>query len=60
MRCCDCGRGRRSGRLSATGFWATNHPDPAFDRELVQRDLREQFVLTLSHDMRNPLTAARA
>lgn len=23
----------RSGRLSATGFWATNHPDPAFDRD---------------------------
>jgi hypothetical protein len=22
-----------SGRLSATGFWATNHPDPAFDRD---------------------------
>ena len=21
------------GRLSATGFWATNHPDPAFDRD---------------------------
>jgi signal transduction histidine kinase len=26
----------------------------------MQRELREQFVLTLSHDMRNPLTAARA
>ena len=23
----------RSGRLSATGFWATNHADPAFDRD---------------------------
>jgi hypothetical protein len=23
----------RSGRLSATGYWATNHPDPAFDRD---------------------------
>jgi hypothetical protein len=23
----------RSGRLSATGFWATNHPDPAYDRD---------------------------
>jgi hypothetical protein len=23
----------QSGRLSATGFWATNHPDPAFDRD---------------------------
>jgi signal transduction histidine kinase len=26
----------------------------------LARDVREQFVLTLSHDMRNPLTAARA
>jgi hypothetical protein len=23
----------RKGRLGATGFWATNHPDPAFDRD---------------------------
>ncbi|MFV2064727.1 MAG: hypothetical protein ACC726_14635, partial [Chloroflexota bacterium] len=23
----------RSGRLSATGYWATNYPDPAFDRD---------------------------
>jgi hypothetical protein len=23
----------RRGRLSATGFWATNHPDPAYDRD---------------------------
>jgi hypothetical protein len=23
----------RSGRLSATGYWATNHPDPAYDRD---------------------------
>jgi len=23
----------RTGRLSATGYWATNHPDPAFDRD---------------------------
>jgi hypothetical protein len=23
----------RSGRLSATGYWATDHPDPAFDRD---------------------------
>jgi len=23
----------RTGRLSATGFWATNHPDPAYDRD---------------------------
>jgi hypothetical protein len=22
-----------SGRLSATGYWATNHPDPAYDRD---------------------------
>lgn len=22
-----------AGRLSATGFWATNHPDPAYDRD---------------------------
>lgn len=23
----------RGGRLDATGYWATNHPDPAFDRD---------------------------
>jgi hypothetical protein len=23
----------RSGRLDATGYWATNHPDPAYDRD---------------------------
>jgi hypothetical protein len=23
----------RPGRLSATGYWATNHPDPSFDRD---------------------------
>lgn len=23
----------RSGRMSATGFWATNYPDPAYDRD---------------------------
>ena len=23
----------RSGHLNATGYWATNHPDPAFDRD---------------------------
>ena len=23
----------RSGRLSATGYWASNHPDPAYDRD---------------------------
>ncbi len=23
----------RRGRLSATGYWATNHPDPAYDRD---------------------------
>lgn len=23
----------RSGRSSATGYWATNHPDPSFDRD---------------------------
>lgn len=23
----------RDGRLTATGYWATNHPDPAFDRD---------------------------
>ena len=22
-----------TGRLSATGYWATNHPDPAYDRD---------------------------
>lgn len=30
----------RSGRLSATGFWATNHPDPAFDRDDDDGDRR--------------------
>jgi len=30
----------RHGRLSATGFWATNHPDPAFDRDDDDGDRR--------------------
>lgn len=30
----------RSGRLSATGFWATNHPDPAYDRDDDDGDRR--------------------
>jgi hypothetical protein len=30
----------RDGRLSATGFWATNHPDPAFDRDDDDGDRR--------------------
>jgi hypothetical protein len=30
----------RSGRLSATGYWATNHPDPAFDRDDDDEDGR--------------------
>ena len=30
----------RSGRLSATGYWATNHPDPAFDRDDDDDDWR--------------------
>ena len=30
----------RSGRLSATGFWATNLPDPAFDRDDDDGDRR--------------------
>jgi hypothetical protein len=30
----------RSGRLSATGFWATNHPDPAYDRDDDEEDRR--------------------
>jgi hypothetical protein len=29
-----------SGRLSATGFWATNHPDPAYDRDDDDGDRR--------------------
>jgi hypothetical protein len=30
----------RSGRLSATGYWATNHPDPAYDRDDDEGDRR--------------------
>lgn len=30
----------RTGRLSATGYWATNLPDPAFDRDDDDGDLR--------------------
>lgn len=30
----------RSGRLSATGYWATNHPDPAYDRDDDEGDHR--------------------
>jgi hypothetical protein len=30
----------RHGRLSATGYWATNHPDPAFDRDDDDGDRR--------------------
>jgi len=30
----------RSGRLSATGYWATNYPDPAFDRDDDDGDRR--------------------
>jgi hypothetical protein len=30
----------RSGRLSATGFWATNHPDPSYDRDDDDGDRR--------------------
>ena len=30
----------RDGRLSATGYWATNHPDPAFDRDDDDGDRR--------------------
>ncbi len=30
----------RSGRLNATGFWATNHPDPAYDRDDDDGDRR--------------------
>ena len=30
----------RSGRLSATGFWATNYPDPAYDRDDDDGDRR--------------------
>jgi hypothetical protein len=30
----------RTGRLSATGYWATNHPDPAYDRDDDDGDRR--------------------
>ena len=30
----------RSDRLSATGYWATNHPDPAYDRDDDDEDGR--------------------
>ncbi len=30
----------RAGRLSATGYWATNHPDPTYDRDDDDGDRR--------------------
>ena len=41
----------RSGRLSATGYWATNHPDPAFDRDDDDGDGRwEEAEITAGAD----------
>ena len=38
----------RDGRLSATGYWATNHPDPAFDRDDDDGDRRwEEAEITV-------------
>ena len=38
----------RTGRLSATGFWATNHPDPAYDRDDDDGDGRwEEAEITI-------------
>ena len=41
----------RTGRLSATGYWATNHPDPAFDRDDDDGDRRweEAEVIAGAH-----------
>jgi hypothetical protein len=41
----------RSGRLSATGFWATNLPDPAYDRDDDDGDRRwEEAEVTTGRD----------
>ncbi|CAN5681260.1 hypothetical protein BH23CHL8_BH23CHL8_27840 [soil metagenome] len=45
----------RSGRLSATGFWATNHPDPAFDRDDDDGDGRwEEAEITAGAQLPRP------
>ena len=45
----------RSGRLSATGYWATNHPDPAFDRDDDDGDGRwEEAEVTVGPMLPDP------
>jgi hypothetical protein len=45
----------RSGRLSATGYWATNHPDPAFDRDDDDADGRwEEAEITAGAQLPRP------
>lgn len=45
----------RDGRLSATGFWATNHPDPAFDRDDDDADRRwEEAEITIGRQPPRP------
>ena len=40
----------RSGRLSATGYWATNLPDPAFDRDDDDGDRRWEEAEIIAGD----------
>ena len=42
----------RSGRLSATGYWATNLPDPAFDRDDDDGDRRWEEAEVIAGDYR--------
>lgn len=41
----------RSGRLSATGYWATNHPDPAYDRDDDDGDGRWEEAEVIAGDV---------
>jgi len=40
----------RDGRLSATGYWATNHPDPAYDRDDDDGDRRWEEAEIIAGD----------
>lgn len=45
----------RSGRLHATGYWATNHPDPAYDRDDDDGDGRwEEAEITIGEALPVP------
>ena len=45
----------RSGRLSATGYWATNLPDPAYDRDDDDGDRRwEEAEITAGEELPTP------